>query len=112
MAVAAFLIPDAAGVEVLLSVLLLHPDTGVAVRDGGPEAAAATGGGAFLSSTCALLPSSSPFALAPFFFRFLEPGAFLRECVSPRSESCCNRRLSLSFSSSFTGKIGMTLSDS
>ena len=54
--------------------------------------------------------SSAGSPLPGFFFRFLEPGAFLREWVRPDSDSLCDRARRLCLSESLVGRIGMTLS--
>lgn len=44
------------------------------------------------------------------FLRFLEPGAFLRECVRPCSASLAPRAIRRSLSASFVGRMVMMLS--
>lgn len=63
-----------------------------------------------LCSFCARGASSAGSPLPGFFFRFLEPGAFLREWVRPDSDSLCDRARRLCLSESLVGRIGMTLS--
>jgi protein kinase C substrate 80K-H len=99
-AVAAFLIPlgaEGVGVDVLLR---------LAVADG-----KTLDDVCFEESPLGILVSEVAAAsFVPFFFRFLEPGAFFNEWVRPCSASRVDLAMSFCLSSSFVGSIGMTLS--
>ncbi|KAL2807870.1 glucosidase II beta subunit-like protein-domain-containing protein [Aspergillus granulosus] len=100
MAVAAFLIPlgaDGVGVDVLLR---LGAATDRSLESVGLEESPFE---ALVSDVAAVSP-------VPFFLRFLEPGAFFSECVRPCSASRVERAMSFCLSSSFVGRIVMTLS--
>jgi hypothetical protein len=51
--------------------------------------------------------AESPLAL---FLRFFDPGAFFNECVRPWSASRWDLAISFCLSSTFVGRMGMTLS--
>lgn len=96
IAVAAFLIPFpelGVGVDVLLRLVGLACD--------------AVGWNSRAVSDSTAAGAESPLAC---FLRFLEPGAFFNECVRPWSASLCARPSNRCLSSSFCGRIVMTLS--
>ena len=109
IAVAAFLIPFGTGavigVDVPLSIALLGTSCGVDVRDAGFGSGFEAGRSEEDSTSLDAVTSSFP-----FFFRFLEPGAFLSECVRFCSAKFWARAISRSLSTSLTGRMGMTFS--
>lgn len=83
--------------------LMLPPGVGVEVLLRSLAAAADLGASALL------LGASTELSVA-CFLRFFEPGAFFSEWVRPCSASFWPRAIRRCFSSSFVGKIEMTLS--
>lgn len=110
IAVDEFLMPTGAnieaGVDVPLSAGLLDAESGVEVRD-------IDVGLGFDAGT-----SDDPVSLEvavsffPFFFRFLDPGAFFSECVKPSSASFWVLAVNRSLSEDLVGRIGMIFSGS
>ncbi|KAL2857817.1 glucosidase II beta subunit-like protein-domain-containing protein [Aspergillus pseudoustus] len=100
IAVAAFLIPlgaEAVGVDVLLR-LAAAEERSLDTVDFEKSP---------LDALVLAVAVASP---VPFFLRFLEPGAFFSECVRPCSASRVDLARSFCLSSSFVGRIVMTLS--
>ena len=105
-AVAAFLIPDGTGVDVPLL------DCGVTVPFSASRAFVLSNKASWVAPFVAgAFPSVDTASTSPFFFRFLLPGAFFYECVSPVSFNLFALATNFSISSFASGSIVIMLSD-
>lgn len=110
IAVEEFLMPleatNVAVVGALLSERLVDAESGVEV----PDIDAVLGFDADTSDDPVSLVVAV--SLFPFFFRFLDPGAFFSECVKPSSDNFWALVASCSLSEGFVGRMGMIFSGS